>query len=197
MVDAEDREGAEEFLLDPSETGIEVLLNRPGIVFNRKPLEELASEGYASKGGFEEFGAFPPDMEEHATYFLRSHYSDDLGLVLQKVNHTQFMIDHGVDHPLEGLSISLVIPGDPVAVEGMWGSYMVKPEKEIDPYEIDWPQGKIGKDTLYPRRSPSHVNGTQVMRIDLLTLNISLVKKRRQVFPIRNQSRIFLCSFKT
>jgi len=116
----------------PADMGVEVLLNSPNLTYDLEDFERMVEEGVMNlyqdqgqdviEGGA--FGEQPP-----AKYLMRSRYDERLGVVIEEVNNTGHLLSFGIDHPLEGLSISIVIPGEKELVEVNVSTYSLEIER--------------------------------------------------------------------
>ncbi|MGA1848492.1 MAG: winged helix-turn-helix transcriptional regulator, partial [Thermoplasmatota archaeon] len=128
----------EKVLFESDEIGTEVLLNHPDVNFDPDPLMELWEDGYVNIPGAE------PPLDTYwfskGPFLYLSHYNPDLGVEIKWENLTSLLDDSGIkDHPLEGYSISIMIPCTPDFENYQPGeSLKYSSDVDIDPGSIDW-----------------------------------------------------------
>ncbi len=114
------RSKEESDLTDPSEIGVEVFLNDPGLDFDTSVLDELVQKGDATIFSEEE----PPSMEEVSLdsslsniYLMRHPTDPEMGMVIRWENYTDDLKLGGFDQPMGGFSLSIIAPGQTVFVK--------------------------------------------------------------------------------
>jgi predicted transcriptional regulator len=107
------------YLIEPREAGVEVLLNGPGLEFDLSVLDGLIKDGkvkvpvYPNQsqiGGLTESPLQGP-------YLMRSSHDPRLGLVIAPEDQTEFLSSQGIDNPMKGISVSILVPGQTVMVK--------------------------------------------------------------------------------
>jgi len=125
-------------VLGPYDTGTEVLLNDPRIVFDTSPLIGLWEEGYVKVPGAEP----PADTLwfSDGPFLYLGHFNSDLGVEVRWENLTGLLEENGVrDHSLAGFSVSIVVPCT-VELENHTpgGDIGFTPDMEMDIDSINW-----------------------------------------------------------
>ncbi len=107
------------YLIEPRDAGVEVLLNGPGMEFDLSVLEGLIKDGkvnvpvYPNQsllGGLTQGPLQGP-------YLMRSSYDPRLGVVISPEDQTEFLSSQGIDNPMKGISVSIMVPGRTVMVK--------------------------------------------------------------------------------
>lgn len=120
----------------------ELLLNRNDISFNISKLEDMVADGYAFKM---QMNADPPTLPDYSPltpfpdtsrsdgYVLRSHYHDEMAVVIWETDETD-LINRSTypDLDLDGLSIALTFPVK-YSFQDVYVNYGILDEVGIDP----------------------------------------------------------------
>ncbi|MGA1873180.1 MAG: winged helix-turn-helix transcriptional regulator [Thermoplasmatota archaeon] len=106
-------------LLDPRDTGVEVLLNEPSLSFNVSVLEQLVEEGKASVPEMDPFDIHTEQTFTPSTsnlFLMRSSYDPDFGVALSLEDFTEFLLTQNIDNPMAGISVMIFSPGTSITV---------------------------------------------------------------------------------
>ena len=115
-------------LWKPKDLGVEVLLNDPDLEFDMSVLDDLMEKGSVTIPGQ------PDDISQddiyHSgdlprIYLMRSAGDPKLGVVIAEEDFTDFLFSQGVDNPMKGISVSIMVPGTKILVNQSMAIYSI------------------------------------------------------------------------